>query len=353
MVIPSISKKRERGSVIVESTLVMSTTLLMIFGSISLAIDCYQRISADSGAFFAAHVYALNIAKPNADAYETPARQASMTTYANNVAKDMMISSMRAQMKFVGVPNSGFSLTGDPTYFDKNSRHGGVSIVTPQAQQALVSQDAYGLFGSIAKFSVTGASIEPDMQIVNPIYDIAGNSSYAVSGGTAAKYFGTGMDQPPYYLSHNYLGYCTSLVWGVGCNQTWQFRGLGVAEYLNDSNWSGPAVSILDSPGSTPNVFSAMLCHQRVYAWTTQHFFNSPSLPAYGMRDPGGTANAAADAVWNETPALASNQSWTTYPFKLIYGWDAVIADDTSINSSSQTGAMTSNPLAGCQNVSF
>jgi hypothetical protein len=344
-----VTKKRERGAAIVESTLVMTTTLLLIFGSISIAIDCYQRIAADSGAFFAAHVYTLNIAEPTSGAYETLAAQKSMSTLANNVAKNMMISSMQAQMQALSVTNRGFALSGDVAYFNQYARHGGVSLIAPQARQALVEQKAYGIFGTLGGLSVNGAGIEPDMQIINPSFDMASKSSYAVSGGESAKYYGTGMDLPPYYFSHNYLGYCTSLVWGVGCNKTWEFRGLGVAEYLTNTNWSGPSVSILDSPGTTPNVFAAMLCHQRVYAYTTTHQFLDNVRPLYGKKN---NPKSTTDPVYEETPALKGSQNWKTFPFKLIYAWDAVIADGTSVDPNYQIGTETTNPLAGCENVS-
>lgn len=326
----------------------MTTALLLIFGSISIAIDCYQRIAADSGAFFAAHVYTLNIAEPNSGAYETIVAQQSMSTYANNVAKNMMLSSMEAQMQAVSVTNGGFALSSNPAYFNQNSRHGGVSLIAPQARQALVEQKAYGIFGTLGDLSVNGAAIEPDMQIINPSFDIASNASYAVAGGESAKYYGTGMDLPPYYFSHNYLGYCTSLVWGVGCDATWEFRGLGVAEYLTNTNWSGPEVSILDSPGTTPNVFAAMLCHQRVYAYTTTKLFGS----TFPLFDPNNLASGT-DQPYEETPALSAGQNWMDYPTKLIYGWDAVISNGTSVDPNYQIGTEATNPLAGCENVTF
>jgi hypothetical protein len=339
----------ERGAVLVESTLTTSVIMLIALGGLSLASIGYARISSDASAFYAAHTYAQAISIASNDAYLTTASAASATAIANRLVAELIPGNFPATIRQVPIANLGMGAGIDSSYYTPGSRHGGVSLVVPEGQQAFVADQTGGIYGIGSSIGVNGVAMEPTMEIVNPDFDIAGNPSFDSTTG-AARYFGTGMDQGPYYLSHNYVKYCGSRTpWSGRCGTRWKFDAYGVAEYLDSDNIAQPKASVLMGSQGNPNVFAAMLCHQRVYAYIAQNFFppaavypNLPARPVY---------TSTASNPYNEISPMPSGTSWKQQPFKFVYSWDAYIPDGYVVAAGDTVGTMPLAPLNGCYQV--
>jgi len=339
----------QRGAVLVESTLVTSLTLLIALGGLSVASIGYARVSSDAAAFYAARVYSQAVSVPSLDAYITPASASSSSAIANKLVAQLIPGVYPATMQQVAIQNAGMGTVVDKSYFTQSSRHGGVSIVVPEAQQALVNVQSNGVYGIPSTMTINGVDMEPTMEIVDPDFDITADSTYSANSGTA-KYFGTAMDQPPYYLSRSYVKYCQSgNSWSGYCNMNWEFDSYGMAEYLNSTNISQPNASILMGNPSNPNVFAAMLCHQRVYSYIAQNFFPYanvyPNLPARYVY------TKTANDPYNETQPMPLGATWQQQPFKFLYKWDAYIPNGYQVAAGAQVGTMPLNPLNGCDQV--
>jgi hypothetical protein len=175
--------------------------------------------------------------------------------------------------------------------------------------------------------------------VINPDLNISSNSNYAAST-SGNRYFGTGMDQPPYFFTHNYYLYCTVMVWYGTCNSQEVFLSLGTAEYLDSTNWNTGAPSI----AGTGNMFSAMLCHQRVYAWAAQHLFPDAVRPPY---------TSGVTTQYEESYPLANAADWQSHPASLVYSWDHPLPWLYTPPAGGIPGSVQTTPLAGCSNVQF
>ena len=340
-----------RGTALIETTMVLSVLTLLLFGGLTMAIIGYQQITTDAGSFYAARAYAMALTAPTNSAVEQPADSQTAGAVANAVSN--MLFPYIGKATFVKVPVASAGIAALPTsYYTQNARQGGVTLVTPQAQQAAITTQTAGIFSTGKPVSVPGVAMEPDAQIINPEFDLNGQNTYSNAvalqkNNAITKYFGTGMDTPPYFFGHNYMLYCTQLVTSSCTGSQLIFRAFGSAETLTSNNWSGN-VTIKQSAGGSPNAFEAMLCHQRVYAEIAQQLFSPAKRPAYNN-----LKSVASNAVFEENPNQAPGSAWKQNPLNLVYAWDHQVNNGANINAASTVGTTPTQPLAGCQYVSY
>ena len=336
----------QRGAVLVEASLVSIVVMLIILGGLSAAAIGYARISSDGAAFYAARTYAQTISKASNSPFMSSAASAAAQTGANQLTQQLIPRSGAASFQQVAVANKGVGNVS----LSQVARYGGASLTVPEGEQALVTTPANGMFGSPASISVQGVAMEPSMQIINPEFNINGNWNYsgAVSAASplsgAVKYFGTAMDQPPYYFSQNIIYSCeVAVAWDGNCTTHWNYRAFGVAEYLDATNWGDQNLSI--NSGAS-NVFSSMLCHQRIYAYIAQSFFpiDRPTYPANWLHSSVIKSNA-----YDDVDPMLINDTWQQQPFKFVRAWDALMHTSYAVQSS--VGAAPVSPLGGCDAV--
>jgi hypothetical protein len=262
-----------RGAAMVETAMVMTTTLLMLFGIIQIGVIGFLQMACDGAAFIAAREYANG----NTSTYTTVTKRPfpRVGTVAVNQYK----------------PDA----SSVPVNFQESSiytRVGGASLVQGSHLEATVHASApSGALGvgiaSLSNVDVHGTTIEPQNQFYDDIYDVdaagytgSANGVNIFSGSTSQALENT----PMYYVSEHRLAVCTQASFtATNCPaQSVVLLSLGTAEFLDFDNWNRPNLGV--GPYSSTNLasytFGEMLCHQQQYALAAQNVFKSGSLPS-------------------------------------------------------------------------
>jgi len=233
-----------RGGALPETVIVLGVSLTLLFGTFELGLIGYTQLSSDGAAFVAAHASVLGNDPTAAIAAPFPqVAGAAQVTVSQNVADPSQVP---------------VDYQSGPT--QQSNRHGGVQIVRPFHTQATVQQTGGIANGVLGQFGMGGAFIEGNMLVSETGFDLNGQ---VINDPNAQhnSYFSDDGNAPPYFIGFRYLWHCVAPVPTQGCQGVGNMAGLGMAEYLDGSNWNQPGNGI--GPGS---VYAAMLLHQQVYA---------------------------------------------------------------------------------------
>jgi Flp pilus assembly protein TadG len=363
-------KKRfhERGAVLVETALIVSTALTLMLFTVDIGILGFAQVSADAASFLDAHENVVGVTSG------TP-EQSVAGIFPIIQSNAMTTEVVPAPTPSVQV-NYGYNSANNAG--SANQRLGGVSMMQPVQLQVTVSPQP---FFSIAGQSVGVSSkeVEPQWTECGPHYNVANED--VACGSAGAPQFSTATytqaeNTPPYYVGYNLMTNCTDgQPWGdtangapsASCQQA-DFLALGVSSYLYVNNWSRTTPGISGAPGVA--VFYATAFHQRVYSNIAQFFAAYPSLNAlyadytnniysqlhianFQSRPP--TTGAFNNfAYWNAFATSNTNDAAKADPngideaIQCVYGWDQVITQGYAPSTYTYPGEYPLNPERAC-----
>ncbi len=251
----------QRGAALPETALVLTIMLSLIVGALRIALVGYEQVAADGAAFYHAHQTGIKGTYPdNATGLDPD----DATHKAFGQSQTATIASSTYMPPKANVDTSyGFDVS--------DNRHGGVSLMQPLQTISTVTHTAPSLlvFGSAGSvLTVTGVGIEPTFRETGIHGNIDGNDfNTDASFGLASDYFTQGENTPPYFGGFHYMRFCdvpddATTFWN-GCPVTVSYLALGLAEYLDQDNWSRAPNGIAPLNSA---VFWETLYHQNVYA---------------------------------------------------------------------------------------
>ena len=326
----------QRGAILLESTFIVSAIFLMLFGTVYVAIIGFDQMSADGASFEVAHQTSVSSsAAPNAVAHNT---------FSNIPQAQISAQIAPAPASSISVDygyNSSDYNTAANSY---NNRHGGVSIVQGAEITGTANKTSASILGM--PISVVGSMVEP-MWLENGIHFNSENANgYGSTTPTCAStpspgptatpngqtpapskcfqgnIFSNGENTPPYFVGFDLMTHClNNLPWGLypntsctydphpfGGSLTEAYTPLGVAEYLDISNWcsstsAGSCTNAPANPGiagsaAGDSTFAAISCHQRLYATIANFLANNPTLLQIYNNESASGANSAYPAYW-------------------------------------------------------
>ena len=296
------------GAALPESALVISTILLLIVGSMRLALVGYTQIAADAAAFTSARF--TGVGDPNTS---------TKTSTAVSIVQPGDVTTVQGLPAPAKAPVD-YNLTQDST------RHGGVTMIqAAQVVTTVLKSNLDGLLFGSNPISVTSTAIAPQYLDFYSHENVLGQSyNSGAALGSAQNYFTGGENVPPYFVGFHYMEYCEasleSAAW-TNCPGTIDFDALGMAEFLDQDNWARtqPGVSGGDA------VFKEMLCHQNEFANVAALAYAAP------------THTAAASV-------LTSSQ----HDVQEIYSWDVHAQGGYPPASYTGPGSFPTAPDAGC-----
>ena len=299
---------RSSGAALPESALVISTILLMILGSLRLAIVGYTQVSADAAAFTSARF--SGVGDPNG---------ATKTATAVSAVQAGDITTAQGLPAPAQAPVD-YNLSQDST------RHGGVTMMqAAQVVTTVLKTNLDGLLFGANSISVTSTAIAPQYLDFYSHENVLGQSyNSGAALGSAQNYFTGGENVPPYFVGFHYFEYCeASLESGpwTDCPGTIDFDAIGMAEFLDEDNWARTQPGVT----GTDAVFKEMLCHQNAYA-------NVAAL-AYAAA----THTAAAGVLTDSQTDVHT-----------IYSWDVHAQGGYPPSSYTGPGSFPTSPDAGC-----
>jgi Flp pilus assembly protein TadG len=363
-------KKRsnERGAVLVETALIVSTALTLMLFTVDIGILGFAQVSADAASFLDAHENVIGVSTG------TPEQDVS------GIFPIIQSNAMSSQVVPAPTPsvqvNYGYNSADNEG--SANQRLGGVSMMQPVQLQVTVSPAP---FFSIAgqTVGVSSQETEPQWTECGPHYNVANEDVACGSAGapqfTTATYTDA-ENTPPYYVGYNLLTHCADAQpWGDTANgapsascQTANFLALGVGTYLYVNNWARTTPGISGEPKAA--VFYAAAFHQRVYsniaqffagyptlnalyADYTTHIYNQLGIPNFQTRPPssGGFNNFAswtAFAASNTNDAAKADPNGIDEAIQCVYNWDQVITQGYAPSSYTYPGEYPLNPENPC-----
>jgi TadE-like protein len=278
-----------RGAALVETALVVGVVLVMVLGAVQVGVIGYLQMSADAASFVNAHQNVIGVSSGSpaaATAQVFPAFSSSNIT--TNV-----------------LPAPSPTIYVDYGYNDPNptiaaasaeNRHGGASIMQPSQMQSTVAKSSVATILGIP-IGVSGSMIEPQWLENGAHFDVANDNYGNNAANMQVNYFTNGENVPPYFVGFNEVEHCSSnLPWNSAtpcpvsssAPNPQDFEAIGVAEHLDDSNWSipvnqgGSAVSGTwggnAAGGANASTFTEMACHQRNFAIVSNFLVNHPTL---------------------------------------------------------------------------
>jgi len=345
-----------RGAALVETALVVGVILVMVLGAVQVGVIGYLQMSADAASFLNAHQNVVGVSSG------TPANATAQVFPAFNNANSTIVASPLPAPSPTIYIDYGYN-DPDPTIAAASSanRHGGASIMQPaQMQSTVTRQNVASILG--VQINVSGSMIEPQWLENGAHFDVANDNYGNSASNMQVNYFTNGENVPPYFVGFNEIEHCESNLPWSGPNpcptsgavpNSQDFEAIGVAEHLDDSNWSipinqgGSATSgtwgSTAAGGANASTFTQMACHQREFA-TVANFLVSttgttlasvqaayPALVTTGLQhNPAGTE---PDGTTNPMPIFSGfGQSGapgfdtaTSNAISTIYSWDREI----------------------------
>jgi hypothetical protein len=300
-------RRRIAGSALPETSLIVTTILLLMLGSIRLALVGYTQLATDAAAFTNARL--TGVGDPSA---------VSKTTIAVSRVNAGDISVQQGLPAPAQVPV-------DYNIIDDTTRHGGATMMqAAQVVTTVLKSDLDGLLVGANPISVTGTAFAPQYLDFYSHQNVLGDAvNSAAALGAATNYFTQGENVPPYFVGFHFMQFCeTSLEAGPWSECTApDFDALGFAEYLDQDNWNRTQSGVVGADAT----FKEMLCHQNKFA--------DVATIAYAA-----TTRAAAAAV------LTAAQS----DIQTIYSWDAHSQGGYPPSSYTGPGSFPTSPDAGC-----
>jgi hypothetical protein len=266
------SVRAGRGNALPETAVMISFTMIMLFGIMQIGLMTYYQASGDAAVFFAAHEYSI-YANP------TNINSSLSSTFPSVIANAVTPNPASPPNVNDTLYQNIYGCNDEGTCDD--ARYSGVEVVRPQSFQTSLrgtNPMFHGIFG-FNNLPLSSGAVEPLYLITNTVWDNLGTGANANLGtnylneGDASPFLNSSsandMNVPPYYTYATVNQYMCSDPWSAGAaftdtcaNPSYWFLGLG--EYLNNNNYGASGgVGVGANPGQ---VFQAMACHQRVYA---------------------------------------------------------------------------------------
>ncbi len=295
-----------RGAGLAETAIVLSFTMLLLLGTMQVALLSFYQVQLDGGTFFYAQQYSAGATN-----------QATLAGTLQRLFPSIVTSSIvEAPMP---PPN-----TNEPVNYtqwgNQTLRYGGASLIRPQRLGTSINltSGAFSLLGSSVK--LYSGNVDGRLMVGNHDDDAQG-LGYNSPGVYASMFDPLLKDDqnvPPYYFNIADMRYCGSWVSQAtqGLCSGVSLETLGMAEFLKDDNYNKNVAAGV-GPGGP---FYLMGCHQRVYAAIGAFLFANPARPASTK-----PSDFAGNSDWNETPSgpmVASSPLLAPYSFRLVYAWD-------------------------------
>ena len=322
----------QRGAALSETALVVGVILIMILGSVQLGIIGYVQMTADAAAFLSAHQQVTGDS-------QTQAENVASSVFPQIAPGDFSATAAPAPLPTVYVDYGYNDQSAIVRANSINNRHGGATMMEPSQLTSVVNK------GSVASIlgvplAVEGSMIEPQWMENGAHFDVANSANYGQAGANfQVNYFTNGENTPPYYVGFNYIENCADpQPWSSaqqGCSQPVQFRALGIAEHLDDSDWTLPNGEINTSGGNL--AFVQVACHQRVYANLATFFANNSALGSL-QTTPGVAVSTQGNGdyvTWGNTAGEGFQSSPTVagpvtglqadQNIRQVYSWDVIV----------------------------
>ncbi len=260
----------QRGAALPETALVLTLMLSLTVGALRIALVGYEQVAADGAAFYHARQTGIQGTYPD-NAQNLDPEAATHQAFGQSQTGTIKSGTYMP-------PNADISTQYG---FDQSgNRHGGASLVQPLQTISTVTHSApsllvFGDAGSV--LTVTGIGVEPTFRETGIHGNIDGTDFGSnASFNLANDYFSQGENTPPYFGGFHFMRYCNvaddaTTSW-TGCPVTVSYLALGLAEYLDQSNWKRMPNGIAPLNSA---VFWETLYHQDVYAKLTSDPVNA------------------------------------------------------------------------------
>lgn len=299
--------KRILGAALAETAIVMSFTLLVMFGTVQIALVGFLQTQLDGATFMYSHTVALGSAN-NADIDAAlgpifPSIPVSSWTIGSNV-----------------ISASGLT-TNEPVNFTQwgalTQRFGGASILRDQLIQTKGTYNVAGLYVLGSNFTLSAGNVEGKTMVGNHDDDAqgAGYNSGTVWGSLKNPITQDDQNVPPYYFTFAYMSYCTHAQFQGTCNwySSGNLRSLGLAEFLKDDQTGNAGNYNTSADGiGTNGTFQTVACHQRIFSDLAAAF--PATMP---------TPSPISGSNWDETSTgPATVAAFGGASFQMVYSWD-------------------------------
>jgi len=337
---------RIRGAALVETALVVGVVLVMVLGAVQIGILGYLQMSADAASFLNAHQNVIGVSSGS----PASATQQVFPQF-NNPNSSIVNNVLPAPSPTIYVdygyndPNPGIAAAS------ASNRHGGAAIMEPSQMQSTVANSRVATILGIP-IGVSGSMIEPQWLENGAHFDVANQNYGSTASNMQVDYFTNGENVPPYYVGFNEVEHCMSgLPWNSAtpcpissANPNPQdFEAIGVAEHLDDSNWSvplnqgGSAVSgnwgSTATGGANASTFTQMACHQRYFATISAFLVSNPTLPNVYSNYP----NLLTQQLTHNANGTMPDGTSGNVPIFTGFGVGAVQGFDSATNTAIQT----------------
>ena len=364
-----MTRRRERGSVLVETALIVATALTLMLFTVDVGLLGIAQVSADGAAFFDAHENVIGVQSGTPES-----NVASMFPYIGT--SNMSTTVVAAPTPNVQVDYGYNETTGAAPPGSASQRYGGASMMQPVQLQVTVSpQPFFNIAGQ--SVGVSSQFIEPKWTECGPHYNVA-NENYACGDPSAPPNSAVAPSDaeytPPYYVGYNLMLHCQDAEpWGDPVNgtetacQTTNFLALGMSSYLDTNNWNNPNPGVSGTYGSS--TFHAAAFHQRVYANIAQFLATYPTLFALYQDYSKSIYNQLGVTSFSSTPTKTfnNNQTWSGFlvpnnflnvfrydpngideAIQCVYNWDDIITSGFAPGTYQQPGDAPLSPEHQC-----
>ncbi len=318
------------GGALAETAIVLSFTLLVIFGAMQIALIGFYQTQLDGATFMYSHYYANGSTNTAVLASDLGPIFPDMPTLTEGAANPLSTS-------LTTMPN--FTQWGSLT-----ERFGGASIIRNQLIQTHASMTVNGLSVLGNSITLSSGNVEGAPMVGNHDDDAqgAGYNTQTVYNTLVNPITQDDQNVPPYYFTFAYVNYCSTFQFGSSCS-SWDtgggLRSLGLAEYLKDDQTgnAGNYNTSADGIGSN-GTFQTIACHQRIFSDLAAAF--PAVMPA---------PSPAAGSDWDETSSGPSTVSaFNGASFRMVYSWDVQGVHGESPSNKTFANGYPLDPGYGC-----
>jgi hypothetical protein len=269
-----------RGAIIVETSLSLSLVLMLLIGSVQVAVASYYQISLDAA--MQAHTRATALAVPNATV------QSSIDApYANLMNISTASGSATPQPPTMPISGVMYGSAGN------GSRSGGVSMLLPRQllEGASIPTGLATLNSTVIESSIT--DVCPHFCMVD------GGFGTSAAQSTATSYFGSVDDNSPYFGGFGFMQTCytdetdsityqnsltVATQWDTCPTSAVLWRGFSFGAQLTSQNYefaySGMQQGDNLGDPTVNGTFFVAWCHRRFYAYIANQLSAWPTIPA-------------------------------------------------------------------------
>jgi hypothetical protein len=329
---------RVRGAALAETAIVVSFTLLVIFGAIQIALVGFVQTQLDGATFMYSHEVSLGS--------------------SNSADIDAALGPIFPSLPLTGWSPASNTMDGNPLSTDttqmpnwtqwgsQSERFGGASILRDQLVQTKGTMTLNGLSALGNSITLSAGNVEGKEMVGNHDDDVQGanfNSS-TVYSSLVNPITQDDQNVPPYYFNFAFIFYCTHAQFAAGtCAGTYGtsggLRAVGLAEYLKDDQTGNAGNYNTSADGiGTNGTFQTVACHQRIYADLAAAF---PAVMPSPSPIPGSDYDETSTG-----PATVA--AWNGASFQMVYAWDVQGMHGENPGSKTFANGFPLDPIFGC-----